>query len=73
MDEMKINLSTKLMRGLISKIIVKSVKKSLGIDVEIELNKLEVTMANGKIFVNADVSGSTDSGPLIEMVKDKLI
>ena len=60
MDEMKIKLSTKFMRGIASKIISKVIFKKLGFKTEIQLNEIEAEMKNGKILFHIDVDGFVD-------------
>ena len=42
MDELKMNLSSKFMRGIVTKIISKAVYKKTGYKVEIDLNNINV-------------------------------
>lgn len=57
MDEMKLKLSTKFMRGLVAKLVSKIIYKKLGYKIDIQLNDLDVSVINGetKILVNAEV------------------
>lgn len=57
MDEMKLKLSTKFMRGIVSKLISKAIYKKTGYKVDIQLDDLDVTMFNGDttVRVNAEV------------------
>lgn len=71
MDEMRINLSSKLMRGLLTKVITSTIKKTFGLSVDVNLTKLEIVMTNGKIFIDTNISASTDSEPVINLIKDK--
>ena len=48
MDEMKIKLSTNFMRGLVSKLISKTIYKKLGYKIDIQLNDLDISTNNGK-------------------------
>ncbi len=43
MDEMKVKLSTKFMRGIVSKLIARSIKKKYGCKVDIQLNELDIS------------------------------
>lgn len=57
MDEMNIKLSTKFMRGIVSKVIARAIRKKLGYKVDIQLNDLDVSVVNGeaKILTNVEV------------------
>lgn len=70
MDEMRIKLSSRFMRGIVSKLIAKTLKKKLGYDVHIQLNDLDVSVIDGetKIAVNAEVK--LDSAEFTKIVKD---
>ena len=58
MDEMKIKLSTKFMRNLVSKLIAKAIYKKYGCKVDIQLNELDVSVQDGdtKIITNVEVT-----------------
>lgn len=69
MDELKLNLSSKFMRGLITKLISKTVYKKLGYKVDIELNAIQVEVINGKAHVHVDVDAEINNEELIKIVK----
>ena len=61
MDGMKI--SSAFLTGIISKILAKTLKKKLGLEIDIQLNEIKVTYdENGKIHasINADADMSKD-------------
>lgn len=62
MDELKLKLSTKFMRGIIAKIVSKTIFKKFGYKIDIQINEIEVTTHDGKIYlhVNADAETSND-------------
>lgn len=57
MDEMKLKLSTKFMRNIVSKLMSKAIYKKTGYKVNIQLDELDVTMFNGDttVKVNAEI------------------
>lgn len=57
MDEMKLKLSTKIMRNFIAKLISKAIYKKFGYKVDIQLNDLAISFIDGdtKISTNVDV------------------
>lgn len=57
MDEMKLKLSTKFMRGIVSKLLSKLIFKKTGCKVDIRLDELDVVVFNGDttVKVNAEV------------------
>lgn len=56
MDEMKIKLSTRLMRGLVAKVLSKAISKQLGCKTNIQLNEIEVEVYGDNVYfhINAD-------------------
>lgn len=60
MDELKIK--TKLIRGMLSKLIEMSIRKSTGYKVKIQLNDIDVTITDDVAHVHLNVDGdiSTD-------------
>lgn len=70
MDEMKVKLSSRFMRGIVSKLITKTLKKKLGYNIDIQLNDLDISVIDGetKIAVNAEVK--LDSAEFTKIVKD---
>ena len=55
MDEMKLNLGSKFMRRVVSKLISKYLSKSLGYKVRIDLNKLNVNFDDGDTILKTDL------------------
>lgn len=58
MDEMKLKLSTRIMRAIAAKLIARSIKKKYGCKVDIQLNELDISVIDGdaKVIVNAEVT-----------------
>lgn len=58
MDEMKLKLSTRLMRGIAAKLIARTIKKKFGCKVNIQINELDVSVIDGdaKILLNAEAT-----------------
>lgn len=69
MDELKLNLTTKFMRGILAKFIAKAIRKKLGCNVDILINQISVTAVDGKVHIHADIDGETTNDDLIKMVK----
>ena len=55
MDEMKLNLGSKLMRRLAAKLISKYLRKQLGVKVNIDLNELKVSYTDGDAVIKSDL------------------
>lgn len=69
MDELKLILSTKFMKGIVTKIIAKAIKKKLGYDIDIQINKIAIEAIDGKIHLHADVDAEVDKAEFVEIVK----
>jgi N-methylhydantoinase B/oxoprolinase/acetone carboxylase alpha subunit len=67
MDEMKI--STRLMKGLIAKIVKTMIKKKVGYDVDIRLNDLVITNDNDKAHVHLNVDAELNKDELAKILK----
>ena len=69
MDEMRLKLSTKFMRGIVAKLISKAIRKKLGCDIYVQLNEISVRAEDGNIYIHADVDAETDNENLAKLVK----
>lgn len=69
MDEMKLKLSTKFMRGMVSKLISKAVYKKLGYKVDIQLNDINVEFIDGETSIHADVDLRLDKDEFTKLIK----
>lgn len=69
MDELKLRLSTKFMRGIITKIISKAIFKKLGYNIDIQLNKVEVETVEGKICLHADLDAEINNEDFMKILK----
>ena len=70
MDEMKIKLSTKFMRGMLAKIIKKVVSKKLGYQIDIQINKIELETVDGKIHLGTDVDVEMDNDEFVKIINN---
>lgn len=70
MDEMKISLSTKLMRGLIAKLLKKVIRDKTGYSIDILLNQITISHAeNGKIDVRVDMNAEIDEKEFLKITR----
>lgn len=69
MDELKLKLSTKIMKGLIGTLLSKAVSKKLGCDIDILLNDIELKTENGEIHLHADVDAKIDNNEFVKILK----
>lgn len=68
MDEMKLKLSTKIMRNLLSKLISKALYKKLGYKINIQLNDINVEFIDGETNIHADVDLKMDKGEFTKLI-----
>lgn len=69
MDEMKVKLSTKFMRNIVSKLIAKAIYKKYGYKVNIQLNELDVSVIDGETSINTNVEVKLDSQEFMKIIK----
>ena len=67
MDEMKIKLSTKFMRGMVAKVLIKVIFSKFGVRPEITVNGLEAELKDGKIRFHIDMDGEIDEDVLLKI------
>ena len=69
MDEMKIKLSTKFMRNIVSKLVARMIYKKTGYKVDIQLNDLDVQVINGDTTVNLNVEAKLKNEEFTKLIK----
>lgn len=69
MDELKMKLSTKFMRGIVSKLITKAISKKLGYKVDIQLNDLDISVIDGDANINANVEVKINNEEFMKIMK----
>lgn len=69
MDEMKIKLSTKFMKGIVAKLVSKAVSKKLGCDVNIQISEIEAKTTDGKVHIHVDVDGEMSNDEFMKLIK----
>lgn len=69
MDEMKLKLSTKFMRGLVAKLIARAIYKKTGCKVEIQLNDLDISVIDGETKIGANVEAKINSNEFMKIMK----
>lgn len=69
MDEMKLKLSTKFMRGIVSKILSRMIYKKIGYKVNIQINELDINMIDGDTAVHANVELKCNSDEFKKIMK----
>ncbi len=69
MDEMKLRLSTRFMRSLVSKLIAKAIYKKFGYKVDIQLNDLDISVIDGEANINTNVEVKINNGEFMKIMK----
>lgn len=69
MDEMKINLSSPVTRTIISKLLSRYIRKTLGIEPNIKLNELTINTINNKAHLHVDIEGMIDETSYLKVLK----
>lgn len=72
MDELKLKLSTKFMRGIVAKLIGAAIQKKLGCDIDVYLNNIEVTTTDDKIQLHVDVDANMTNGEFARLINSIL-
>ena len=60
MDELKLKLSTKFMRGIVAKLIKRAIFKQTGYQVDIQINEIAIETKDGKIHLHTSVDADVD-------------
>ena len=71
MDELKMSLSTKFMKGIVTKIISKAILKKTGYNINIQLNEIKLETIDGKVCLHADVDAKIDNEDFVNIIKSK--
>lgn len=69
MDEMKLRLSTRFMRNLVSKLIAKAIYKKFGYKVDIQLNDLDISVIDGETNINTNVEVKINNSEFMKIMK----
>lgn len=68
-DELKMKLSSKFMKGIVTKLIAKAIEKKLGYKIDILLNEIDVTAKDGKVHLHIDADVETTNEEFKKMLK----
>lgn len=69
MDALKLNLSTKFMKGIVTKLIAKTIYKKFGYRVDIQLNEIGIEVTGGKAYVHVNADAEINNDELVKIVK----
>lgn len=68
MDEMK--LVSGFTRGIVSRLLGKVLKKKLGYDISVDLNRMEASVGEEKVQVRLDIYAEFSKAELEKLLKD---
>lgn len=69
MDELKLILGTKFMRGIVTKIIAKAILKKTGYHVDIDLRELSAEVVDGRVYLHTNVDAVINKEDLVNIIK----
>lgn len=69
MDEMKINLGSKLMRKIVSKVASKFLSKAIGYKVKINFDELKVDFVDGDAKIRTNLEVEMDKNEFTKLIK----
>lgn len=69
MDELKLIISTKFMRNIITKILAKVIYKKTGYRIDIQINRVEADTYDGKVRIHMDADAEINSEDLMHALR----
>lgn len=69
MDEMKLKLSTKWMRGIVANLISKAISKKFGYDLDILINEIQIKSEDGKMQIHLDADAEINNDEFKKIIK----
>ena len=70
MDELKLKLSTKFMRGIVAKLVSKAISKKLGYKIDIQLNDIAIDNEDGKIHLHVNADAEISNEEFLKIIKN---
>lgn len=70
MDEMKVKLTTKFMRNIVSKLMARAIYKKFGYKVDVQLNDLDIKFIDGDTKVDVNLEMKLDNKEFMKIIKD---
>ena len=70
MDELKLVISTKFMRNLITKLLAKTIYKKTGYKIDIQINKIEANTRDEKVRLSIDADAEMSFDDLKNILKN---
>ena len=70
MDELKLKLGSKIMKGMVTSLLKKMIKSKTGCHVDIQLNDLDVSVKDGKAHIHIDIDGDMNNDEFTKLLKN---
>ncbi len=70
MDELKLSLSTKFMKGIVAKLIARAVRKKVGCNVNVWVNEVRFKHDGNRVYIHADVDADMNNSELMKLMKE---
>ena len=71
MDEMLINLKSKFMRKVVSKLLSKSIKSKTGYEIDVRFDELNASFEDGEITVKANLEAKMSKDEFMKILKSQ--
>lgn len=69
MDELKMILGTKFMRGIVTKLIAKAILKKTGYHIDIDLHEITAEVVAGKVYLHVNADAEINVDDLVDIIK----
>ena len=71
MDEMLINLKSKFMRKVVSKLLSKSIKSKTGYEIDVQFDELNASFEDGEITVKANLEAKMSKDEFMKILESQ--
>lgn len=65
-DELRIR--SDILKGLISRIVKKSVRKKIGADVDLQIHYFDIVIKDGRVKIDMSLEAETDMGTITKLI-----
>lgn len=69
-DILKLKLSTKFMKSIVSKLVSKAVYKKLGYKINIQFNDIQLDAVDGEVKFHIDVDGKMNNTEFTRLIEE---
>lgn len=72
MDEMKLNLTTKFMKNIVTKLLRKVIVNKIGVKLDVDINNLDLTYKDGKVHIHLNVDSEMNQEEFMKLISKHL-